>query len=112
MEIDEIQTFLTIAELGGFTPAAQRLHRSQPAISRRLGILAQELGVPLFMRLRGWARLTRRAGPFCPMPKRRCIEALRRFAAQSKNIWLELRTASSRVRVGERANEGSASAHP
>jgi len=44
MEIDEIQTFLTIAELGGFTRAAQRLHRSQPAISRRLGILEQELG--------------------------------------------------------------------
>ena len=60
MEIDEIQTFLTIAELGRFTRAAQRLHRSQPAISRRLGILEQELSAPLFERLRGrsWSRWT------------------------------------------------------
>ena len=38
MNIDEIKTFLAIAELGGFTRAAKRLHRSQPAISRRLEI--------------------------------------------------------------------------
>ena len=44
MDIDEIQTFVAIAEFGGFTRAAQRLHRSQPAISRRLGLLEQELG--------------------------------------------------------------------
>ena len=39
VNIDEIQTFLAIAELGGFTRAGRRLHRSQPAISRRLGLL-------------------------------------------------------------------------
>jgi DNA-binding transcriptional LysR family regulator len=58
MDIDEIQTFLAIAELGSFTRSAQRLHRSQPAISRRLDILEHELGAPLFERLRGRARLT------------------------------------------------------
>ncbi len=46
MNIADIQTFVAITELGGFTHAARRLHRSQPAISRRLGILEHELGAP------------------------------------------------------------------
>jgi DNA-binding transcriptional LysR family regulator len=66
VDIDEVQTFLAIAELGGFTRAAQRLHRSQPAISRRLGILEHELGAPLFERLRGRARLTEAGRAFLP----------------------------------------------
>jgi DNA-binding transcriptional LysR family regulator len=66
MDIDEIQTFLAIAELGGFTRAGRRLHRSQPAISRRLGILEQELGAPMFERLRGRARLTEAGRAFLP----------------------------------------------
>jgi len=66
MDIDAIQTFLAIAELGGFTRAGRRLHRSQPAISRRLGLLEQELGAPLFERLRGRARLTEAGRAFMP----------------------------------------------
>ena len=66
MDIDEIRTFLAIAELGGFTRAGRRLHRSQPAISRRLGLLEQELGAPLFERLRGRARLTEAGRAFLP----------------------------------------------
>jgi hypothetical protein len=34
--IDEIETFVSIARLGGFARAAEGLHRSQPAISRRV----------------------------------------------------------------------------
>src|SRR5438552_6689419 len=66
MDIEEIRTFLVIAELGGFTRAGQRLHRSQPAISRRLGLLEQDLGAPLFERLRGRARLTEAGRAFLP----------------------------------------------
>ena len=66
MDIDEIRTFLAIAELGGFTRAGRRLHRSQPAISRRLSLLEQELGAPLFERLRGRARLTEAGRAFLP----------------------------------------------
>src|ERR1700741_4460184 len=66
MDTDEIRTFLAIAELGSFTGAAQRLHRSQPAISRRLDILEHELGAPLFERLRGRARLTEAGRIFLP----------------------------------------------
>ncbi len=140
MDIDEIQTFVTIAELGGFISAARRLHRSQPAISRRLGILEHELGAPLFERLRGRARLTAAGQAFLPyaeaalaslkdgreavlglhsglagvvslalvgtLADTHIVDALHRFAAQAKNVRLELRTASSRdvtnlVRRGE-----------
>src|SRR5215470_783970 len=66
MNIDEIQTFLAIVELGGFTRAGRQLHRSQPAISRRLGMLEQELGAPMFERLRGRARLTEAGRSFLP----------------------------------------------
>src|SRR5690349_16987620 len=66
MDIDSLQTFVAIAELGGFTRAGARLHRSQPAISRRLGLLEQELGAPLFERLRGRARLTEAGRTFRP----------------------------------------------
>src|SRR5689334_19826640 len=66
MDIDALQTFVAIAELGGFTRAGRRLHRSQPAISRRLGILEHELGAPLFERLRGRARLTEAGRIFLP----------------------------------------------
>ena len=66
MDIDGIETFLVIAELGSFTRAARRLHRSQPAISRRLEIVEHELDAPLFERLRGRARLTEAGRIFLP----------------------------------------------
>jgi DNA-binding transcriptional LysR family regulator len=66
MDIDGVETFLAIAELGSFTRAAQRLHRSQPAISRRLEIVEHELAAPLFERSRGQARLTEAGRTFLP----------------------------------------------
>lgn len=50
MTIDEIETFVCIAEVGGFTEASTRLGRSQPAISRRIRELERSLGAPLFDR--------------------------------------------------------------
>jgi DNA-binding transcriptional LysR family regulator len=47
---DEIETFVCIAELGGFTEASRKLKRSQPAISRRIRELEQALGAALFER--------------------------------------------------------------
>jgi DNA-binding transcriptional LysR family regulator len=66
MDIAEIETFVAIAELGGFTRAAKRLHRTQPAISRRLGLLERELGAPVFERIRGAVRLTEAGRAFLP----------------------------------------------
>ena len=56
--IDEIETFVSIARRGGFARAAESLHRSQPAISRRVEMLERQLGTPLFERVRGGVILT------------------------------------------------------
>ncbi|WP_321808385.1 LysR family transcriptional regulator [Burkholderia sp. BCC1993] len=54
----QIQYFLTVADLGGFTPAASALHVAQSALSRQIGQLEGELGFPLFEREPRGVRLT------------------------------------------------------
>ncbi|TMJ14387.1 MAG: LysR family transcriptional regulator [Alphaproteobacteria bacterium] len=58
MDSDALNTFLIVHRRGGISNAAKALHRSQPAISRRIALLEQELGVPLFERVAGRTRLS------------------------------------------------------
>lgn len=58
MDSDALNTFLVVQRSGGISSAAKALHRSQPAISRRIALLEQELGVPLFERVAGHTRLS------------------------------------------------------
>ena len=46
----QIRYFLTVADLGNVTQAAQRLYVAQPALSRQIALLEAELGFPLFLR--------------------------------------------------------------
>lgn len=48
--LKQIRYFLTVADLGGFTPAAAALFVAQPALSRQIAQLEKELGFPLFER--------------------------------------------------------------
>lgn len=66
MELSELEAFVTINQVGGFTRAAEILHLSQPAISRRIGLLEREVGAPLFTRLPGGIRLTEAGLAFLP----------------------------------------------
>lgn len=50
---DLLRTFVTINQLGGFTPAGERLGRSQPAISLQVKRLEELLGIQLFHRSSG-----------------------------------------------------------
>jgi DNA-binding transcriptional LysR family regulator len=50
VDSESLRTFLAIHRAGGFTRAARALHRSQPAISRRIALLEHEVGAPLFER--------------------------------------------------------------
>jgi len=48
--LKQIRYFLTVADLGGFTPAAVSLFVAQPALSRQIALLEAELGFALFER--------------------------------------------------------------
>jgi LysR family hydrogen peroxide-inducible transcriptional activator len=50
MELEQLRQFLKVAELGNFTRAAAVLALSQPALSRSIARLEQELGQPVFER--------------------------------------------------------------
>ncbi len=50
LPIDLLRSFVTIAELGGFTQAGELLGRSQPAISLQIKRLEELLGAPVFIR--------------------------------------------------------------
>ena len=53
-----LQTFHEVARTGSVGTAAERMHRSQPAISHRLRALEQDLGVSLFEKVGRRLKLT------------------------------------------------------
>ena len=50
LELDLLRTFVAVVDGGGFTRAAQRLHRTQSTVSQQLKRLEQRLGTPLLTR--------------------------------------------------------------
>ena len=58
MDLGELQVFLTVAREGSFSRAAERLYRTQPAISLGIRKLEDSLGQPLFVRGSRPVRLT------------------------------------------------------
>jgi DNA-binding transcriptional LysR family regulator len=66
MNLHDLQTFVSIARLGGVTRAAGQLHRSQPAITRRVKLLEEQLGAPLLERGPGGSMLTEAGRTFLP----------------------------------------------
>src|SRR5256885_6423570 len=53
MDSDALNTFLMVFQRGGISNAAKALRRTQPAISRRIALLEQDLGMPLYERVAG-----------------------------------------------------------
>ncbi|MGE8617183.1 MAG: LysR family transcriptional regulator [Achromobacter spanius] len=69
MELRQLRTVLAIAETGSLTKAAELLHVVQPALSRQLKQLEDELGIPLFER--------NRLGMVLTVPGRRFVDQVR-----------------------------------
>lgn len=58
MELRHLRYFVAVAAHGSFNRAGQALHLTQPALSRQVKDLEEELGVPLFVRGKNAVTLT------------------------------------------------------
>lgn len=58
MDVKRLGYFVRIAGLGSLSAAAERLHVSQPSLSRQIRLLEEELGTSLFLRHRRGLTLT------------------------------------------------------
>jgi DNA-binding transcriptional LysR family regulator len=58
MDLKRLRTFVTVAEQGTVSGAAETLHITQPALSRQLQYLQAEFGLPLFDQVGRRLRLT------------------------------------------------------
>ncbi len=58
MDTQWLQAFVAVADSGSFSQAAERLHLSQPAISKRVAALEERTGKALFDRIGRSVRLT------------------------------------------------------
>lgn len=66
MEIYQLRTFVTVAQQGHLTQAAELLHLSQPAVTAQIKAVEEEVGMPLFERSAGGVSLTRAGQELLP----------------------------------------------
>lgn len=74
MDIEELRTFVEVADAGGVSPAARRLGLSKSIVSRRLGRLEVEFGVQLLARTTRGAALTEAGATLREHAARACAE--------------------------------------
>ena len=70
MDTQSLTAFLEVAESRSFSRAAERLHLSQPAISKRIAVLEANLKSPLFNRAGRTVRLTEAGNALLPYARR------------------------------------------
>lgn len=80
VDTESLRTFLAVHRSGGFTSASRSLHRSQPAISRRVALLEHEIGARLFERAAGGVALSQAGHALLPHAER-ALAALEDCAA-------------------------------
>ncbi len=75
LDVDQLKTFLAIADSGSFTRAADEVHKTQSAVSMQMKRLEEQLGRPLFSKDGRGTKFTRDG--------ERLIEYARRIVALS-----------------------------
>jgi len=101
MDFDQLRTFTEVAKLGSFSRAAEKVMRSQPAVSAQIRQLEEEYGQRLFDRTAKAVRLTP-AGEVVLDYARQLLE-LRTTSAQALSHWNG--TLRGTLSIG--ANEGT-----
>jgi DNA-binding transcriptional LysR family regulator len=70
MELAQIEAFISAAECGSFSRAAELLSVAQPSLSNRIQSLEREVGQPLFERMGRGVKLTDAGNSFLPYAQR------------------------------------------
>ena len=83
MDTQNLRAFLLVAETGSFSMAAQKLHLTQPAVSKRVAQLEEQLKVPLFDRIGRTVNTTEAGAALLP---------------HARTVLLELQAAQQSVR--------------
>ncbi|UYB52947.1 LysR substrate-binding domain-containing protein [Xanthomonas sp. AM6] len=74
MDIEDLRTFVEVADAGGVSPAARRLGLAKSIVSRRLLRLEEELGIQLLARTTRGAAVTEAGATFREHAARICAE--------------------------------------
>lgn len=74
MQLSAIQAFISVCDTGSFRDAAEQLHLTQPAVSKRIATLETRLGHPLFDRVGRGVVLTEAGRNFLPHARRLVTE--------------------------------------
>ena len=89
MDLKQLRTFIRVAEVGSLSQASDRLRVAQPALSRQIKLLENEIGVPLFARHGRGMKLTE-AG-------RQLLEHVGAPLRQLEKSFDELRSSAKRI---------------
>lgn len=81
MDLKQFTALVTVSEVGSVTKAAQLLHLVQPAVTRQIRTLEEEIGVPLFERTRN-GMVPTRAGEMLVERARRVLLEVERARAE------------------------------
>jgi DNA-binding transcriptional LysR family regulator len=74
MDIQNLQAFLAVAEYASFSEASEYLYLTQPAISKRIASLENELGTNLFDRIGRHTQLTEAGRALLPRAQKILLE--------------------------------------
>lgn len=103
MSIRELKYILRVAEFRSVTGAANELHISQPALSRYIRDVEEELGVKIFDRSTNPISLT--------LAGERYVESAKRILLEHENLWREIRDIThhmtGRLRIGSSRDRAS-----
>ncbi len=74
MNINELHAFVTVADTSSFSAAAEQLHLTQPAVSKRVSTLERDLGTQLFDRISRKINLTEAGKALLPRARKMLLE--------------------------------------